>query len=201
MDHPRSGVVRFASAAALTLPTAAWAHGEIKGIGAFYSGVLHPFISPAHLIALLALGLLFGQRGVPSSRGALAALTGALALGLAFSARMTGLPEPDLPLLVLAMLLGLAVVVARPWPAVVIGVMSALTGLCVGLGSAPDGMAAAQRWNALVGTFIGASLCTACVAGLVHGAQQPWARIGVRVVGSWLTASAILVLTLAVARA
>lgn len=179
---------------------AAWAHGEIKGVGAFYSGVLHPYISPAHLIALIALGLLFGQRGVRASRQAMGALMAALGLGLWLSLRLSGLPEPDPLLLVLGSLFGLSVVMARQWPAWVLVPLSALAGLAVGLGSAPDGMAPAQRSAALVGTLIGATLCTACLAGMVHHLHRPWTLVGVRVVGSWLSASAILVLTLAFAR-
>lgn len=186
-------------AAAAGSASAAWAHGEIKGVGAFYSGVLHPFISPAHLIALVALGLLFGQRGVLASRQAMGALVAALAGGLWLSLRLQ-LPEPDPLLLALGILLGLAVVLARSWPLWALVPLSALVGLAVGLGSAPDGMAPAQRTAALVGTFVGATLCTACLAGVVHPLHQPWARVGVRVLASWLSASALLVLTLAFAR-
>lgn len=193
-----------ACAAAATWPAgAAWAHGEIKGVGAFYGGVLHPYISPAHLIALLALGLLFGQRGVPASRHAMAALLAALALGLGFSlrwSRLPDLPAPDPLLLGLGALFGLGVVLARRWPGWALVPLSALAGLAVGLDSAPDGMAPAQRSAALLGTLVGAVLCTACLAGCVHHLQQSWARVGVRVLGSWLSASAILVLALAIAR-
>lgn len=162
--------------------------------------MLHPFISPAHLIALLAAGLVFGQRGVLASRHAMAGLMAALAFGLWLSLRLQGLPEPDSLLLALGLLLGMGAVLAWRWPAWALVPLVALLGLAVGLGSAPDGMAPAQQSAALVGTWIGASLCTACLAGLVHHGQRPWARIGVRVVASWLSASAILVLTLAVAR-
>lgn len=197
----RYRIARAACASALACTAgAAWAHGEIKGVGAFYSGVLHPFISPAHLIALLTLGLLFGQRGVVASRHAMAALLAAMALGLWLSLRLQGLPEPDPLLLGLGTLLGLSVVLARPWPTWALVPLAALAGLSVGLGSAPDGMAPAQRSAALMGTLVGASLCTACLAGLVHHLRRPWALVGVRVVGSWLSASAILVLTLALAR-
>jgi urease accessory protein len=193
-------VARLAGvAAAAGSASAAWAHGEIKGVGAFYSGVLHPFISPAHLIALIALGLLFGQRGVLASRQAMGALVAALALGLWLSLRLQ-LPEPDPLLLALGILLGLSVVLARSWPSWALVPLAALVGLAVGLGSAPDGMAPAQRTAALIGTFVGATLCTACLAGVVHPLHRPWARVGVRVLASWLSASALLVLTLAFAR-
>ncbi|MGC3987682.1 MAG: HupE/UreJ family protein [Pseudorhodoferax sp.] len=199
MNWRRFARPAFAAAAAAST-SAAWAHGEIKGVGAFYSGVLHPFISPAHLIALVVLGLLFGQRGVLASRQAMAALVVALALGLWSSLRLPGLPDPDLLLLALGILLGLGVVLARAWPAWALVPLSALAGLAVGLGSAPDGMAPAQRHAALLGTLIGATLCTACLAGVVHPLHKPWARVGVRVLASWLSASALLVLTLAIAR-
>jgi urease accessory protein len=193
-------VARLAGvAAAAGSASAAWAHGEIKGVGAFYIGVLHPFISPAHLIALIALGLLFGQRGVLASRQAMGALVAALALGLWLSLRLQ-LPEPDPLLLALGILLGLSVVLARSWPSWALVPLAALVGLAVGLGSAPDGMAPAQRTAALIGTFVGATLCTACLAGVVHPLHRPWARVGVRVLASWLSASALLVLTLAFAR-
>lgn len=188
------------AAGAAGFANAACAHGEIKGVGAFYSGVLHPFISPAHLIALIALGLLFGQRGVRASRHAMAAMAAALALGLWLSLRLQELAGLDPLLLALGAALGLSVVLARPWPTWGLVPLAALLGLAVGLGSAPDGMAPAQRNAALVGTFVGATLCAACLAGAVNPLQRPWARIGVRVVGSWLSASAILVLTLAFAR-
>ena len=193
-------LARTAVAAAAFAAEGAWAHGAIQGVGAFYSGVLHPFISPPHLIALIAAGLVFGQRGVLASWHAMVALMASLALGLWLSLRLQGLPEPDLLLLALGLLLGLGVVLAWRWPAWALMPLVALLGLAVGLGSAPDGMAPAQRSAALLGTWLGATLCTACLAGLVHHGQRPWARIGVRVVGSWLSASAILVLTLAVAR-
>ena len=166
--------------------------------------MLHPFISPAHLLALLTLGLLFGQRGVVASRHAMGSLVGAMALGLWLSLRLAHWPEPDVALLALGTVFGLGVALALRWPAWLLPALAALVGLAVGIGSAPDGMAPAQRGAALIGTLIGASLCTACLAGavhhLTHHRQRPWALIGVRVVASWLSASAILVLALALAR-
>ena len=40
----------------------AWAHPPPLGIGGFGGGLLHPLFVPAHLFALLALGLLIGQQ-------------------------------------------------------------------------------------------------------------------------------------------
>jgi hydrogenase/urease accessory protein HupE len=42
-------------------PRPAAAHAPIPGIGVFLSGAVHPFIAPALLLSLTALGLLLGQ--------------------------------------------------------------------------------------------------------------------------------------------
>ena len=89
------GLARLAVATtAACMASGAWAHGEIKGVGAFYSGVLHPFLSPAHLIALVALGLLFGQRGVLASGQAMAALVAATVLACGSASGFPACPSP-----------------------------------------------------------------------------------------------------------
>jgi hypothetical protein len=53
---------------------------------------------------------------------------------------------------------------------------------------------------ALAGTAIGAFLIVMFVAEVVVALRRDWQRVGVRIAGSWLAASAILVLTLRLAR-
>jgi len=50
------------------------------------------------------------------------------------------------------------------------------------------------------GTALGAVVALAYATFLANYARKPWQRIGVRVVGSWIAASAILVLALTVAQ-
>lgn len=59
----RQARARHAAATALA-QAAAWAHGSVPGLGSFASGVLHPLLAPPHALALVALGLLLGQRGL-----------------------------------------------------------------------------------------------------------------------------------------
>ena len=40
----------------------------MQGIGEFYGGILHPIVVPAHVLALVMLGLLAGQRGMAAVR-------------------------------------------------------------------------------------------------------------------------------------
>jgi len=46
----------------LAVPTGAQAHGAIKGLEGFTSGLVHPLTTPAHVLVIVALGLLLGQQ-------------------------------------------------------------------------------------------------------------------------------------------
>jgi urease accessory protein len=187
-----------ASACALLLALPAHAHSPIDGIGNFYNGALHPFVSPAHLIALLALGLWLGQHGLANAKRPLLAFVMSLALGLCLH-RIAGDPDTDRGLLVLAALTGLAVAAAHAAPAATAMIFSVAVGLAVGLASGPANLQGTPRGVALAGTFFGASLASAYVMAMVTLAQRPWMQIAVRVFGSWLAASSLLVLALSFA--
>jgi hypothetical protein len=178
------------------LPSLAQAHGDIEGLNRFVAGGLHPLLVPAHAVALLALGLLVGQRGLAVGHHALTALLLALLASLGMAATTTGI---DLDTLVLVVGAGcaIAVVTALAVPAWLLGGAAAMIGVGVGLGSAPEGADSAERWAALAGTGLGAFLVVSLVAAVVDNLRASWTRVGLRVVGSWLAASALLVLALA----
>jgi hydrogenase/urease accessory protein HupE len=178
----------------------ALAHSPIKGIGNFYNGALHPFVSPAHLIALLALGLWLGQRGLEGAKRALLALALALACGL-LAHRIAGDPDTDRLLLVLAASMGMAVAAAFAAPEIVVMAFAGLAGLAVGVASGPQDIDGAARWALLAGTLLGATLASGYVTAMVTLIKQAWLRIAVRVMGSWLAAAALLVLALSFAAA
>jgi len=52
------------------------------------------------------------------------------------------------------------------------------------------------RWVVLSGTWLGAAFLALGVAAVAELARQAWQQIGLRVVASWLAASALLVLGL-----
>ncbi len=171
------------------------AHSPIKGIGAFYNGVLHPLLVPAHLLALLAVGLLIGQHAPLASRPAL--LTFALAAAISLTAAvLVATTVPEAALLSLALAAGLAVALSWTSGMIVPIALAAAVGTLVGLDSRPDGVAAPQVWLALSGTGIGAVLAVTYAGGLAAWLQHPWQKIAVRVLGSWTAASAFLVLVL-----
>jgi urease accessory protein len=171
------------------------AHSPIKGIGTFYNGLLHPVLVPEHLLVLVAVGLLIGQHAPKASRYALPAFAAAVALALILTSAGP-LALPSWPILAVALFAGLAV--ARAWshgraPALI---LAALAGALVGLDSTPDGIPRDQFWLALSGTGLGMTLVITYLGGLAAWLDRPWQKIAVRALGSWIAASAILVLTL-----
>lgn len=171
------------------------AHSPIPGIGHFYSGALHPIVVPAQLMALLALGMLIGQRGIAGLGKAAVGLFVALGLGLLASEPL-GSPDTDLLLLMACLLLALGIAIARPLPHWLIAVLAGGIGALLGLGSNPDGLVGGARWASLAGTWLGGSFYVLWIATITEAAVRPWLRIAVRVVASWLAASALLVLAL-----
>jgi urease accessory protein len=174
---------------------AAAAHSPIKGIGTFYNGLLHPVLVPAHLLALAAIGLLIGQHAPRVSRLALPAFAAAAALILAIISQAPQLP-PQWPLLVVALVAGLAVALSWSGGLALPALLAVAAGIFVAIDSAPDGVPPDRLWLALAGTGLGAVLVVTYFGGLAAWLGRPWQKIAVRAAGSWIAASAILVLTL-----
>jgi hydrogenase/urease accessory protein HupE len=190
---------RLAVAAALLLPATALAHSPIKGLDGFYAGLLHPVFVPAHLLSVLVFGILVGQQGVRRLQGALIVFLLATALGLVLAGAALGLPT-ELPLLSLAALLGVLVAIGRPLPAWMCHALAAALGLMLGADSAQDGMSGGQRVGALLGTGIAVYLLALYALAFADWfSRRDWQRVGLRVLGSWAAASALLVLSLRIA--
>tara|TARA_R100000005_G_scaffold95212_1_gene75872 strand:+ start:1141 stop:1668 length:528 start_codon:yes stop_codon:yes gene_type:complete len=167
----------------------------MQGVGDFYGGILHPLVVPAHVLALVMLGLLAGQRGMAAVRRTYLGFLPALVAGLALSG--TGFVDDPEPLLLLASaVMGLLVVLQwRVLPAGLFPAVGATVALLLGLDSAPEGpgLAPGPYVATLAGTALGAFACLLLVADLSERASAGWQRIGLRVLGSWGAASATLV--------
>ena len=72
--------------------------------------------------------------------------------------------------------------------------------LAIMLDSVPDEISMQKTFLALVGTAIAAFVVQTMITEAARWARRDWQRIGVRIVGSWIAASAILVLALRLAR-
>ncbi len=164
----------------------------------FLGGLLHPLAVPAHALALLALGLLIGQQRARFAP--FAAFVAGLGAGLAALAFAVGATSAADVLLAGAALAGLLVALARPLPTLVSALVAVIAGLALALDSPPEVTSLAAATVMLIGTGLGACLALAIVVVGASYVTRDWQRIGIRIVGSWIAASAILVLALRFAR-
>ena len=172
------------------------------GMGEYASGFLHPLTTPPHLLVLLALGLWLGQDvplriKQPSLVFGAAALVG---LGLTVVGHVGGV-SPTI-LIALGLGLGAFVALAVPLPFWVKLAACGVAALVLGLDSGVDaGTPGAATAKLLASTWISLVLCTVNVAFYVSRLPPVrWVQTGVRVVGSWIVAIALLLLAFALRR-
>ncbi len=170
------------------------AHSPIAGVGHFYGGTLHPLFVPAHVLAIIAMGLWMGQLW-PEEGSSLVALLGTVPIGMAaghFSAWQYG----EVAVLAVAAVVALFVAAARNAPKSLRTAIAVALGLLLGADSLPDGLLGRSLWLSLGGTWVAVLLGLASMIAISEVATRPWMRVGVRVVASWICAAAILVLAL-----
>ncbi len=179
----------------LVFQSTAHAHLVLEGAGEIGNGALHPLVSPAHVMILLGLSLLLGQR-VPfdlKNPMLVFAPVSALALLLSTTGRIASVP---LPILIgIALCAAIAVALGRrpPWP--LVGVICAAAAIGIGLDSRVESGTSMVIAKTLIGTWLSMNAVVAYTAVCAsNGADNEWARIGIRVVGSWIIAISLLVL-------
>ena len=179
----------------LLLTTPAFAHAPIMGIGGVVGGVLHALLIPEHGASLVALGIVLGRQQTAPRRSGLLIFAAALTCGLVLTAVVEQGPAAADVLMVTMGLLG--VLVAAAWaPPFLAWILAAVAGLTLALDSAPETTSVDETIRMLIGSGIGAALALATVSEgsvFLQGSAQ---RIVMRVLGSWIAASAILVLSL-----
>ena len=154
---------------------------------------------PVHALALLALGLLLGQRRADCAQ-ALGVFAAALAAGLLAIALAVGATPAAEILLASAALAGLLIAAQWALPRLLGWLLAALTGVSIGLDSPPTATSIAAANAALVGSGVGSFIMLAAAASVALLIRYDWQRIGLRIAGSWIAASAILTLALALGR-
>lgn len=90
----------------------------------------------------------------------------------------------------------MVVVLARPLPQGLVVALAAGIGLGIGLGSDPEGLRGASRYANLAGTWFGTCLYAISGATLLDEFKRPWIPVLIRVVGSWMVATSVVVLAL-----
>jgi urease accessory protein len=194
-------MIRAAFAAALLClaTTTAQAHTVIPGIGGFSGGLLHPLLVPAHTLSLIALGLLAGRFATAAQAlllavFAIAALVAFTLIAMAYSATRA---ETFVLCLGAATGLVLATGLLPPLP-VAAGLTAAIAGALL-FDSVPPVLSVSETALSLTGTTMSAIVVASACAYLSGALPLRIRQIAVRIAGSWIAASAIMVLALRLA--
>ncbi len=184
----------FATLVVVLCSEPAEAHLNSTGMGPIYDGLLHFLMTPEDLVPALALALLAGLRGAAYGRRASFTLPVAWLMGGLFgltSAATTG--SVVLSSFWLLLLGGLVIADAkltlRPMT-----VLTALLGLVHGYLNGTGMGQSAFAVVAVLGVTSGVFVLIVLVAAFVVQLRTHWARIAVRVAGSWIAASGLLML-------
>lgn len=186
--------IAAATFSAWLVPADASAHLVNTGFGPFYDGLYHLVLTPEDLVPVIALALLAGMRGPRFGRWSLFALTGAWLAGGLFGLQHQ--TETSWPLLSAVTLLTLGALVAadRALPLPAVAALGLVLGLLHGY---LNGTAMAQvglGFSGLVGIGCAVFVITTLVSALVVSLRASWARIAVRVAGSWIAAIGMLLI-------
>jgi urease accessory protein len=188
----------------LTASDPAQAHPAFPGIGGFWGGFLHPFVVPVHLLAIAAAGLLISQ--MVMNQPAVARWSGPAAFAAGLIAGSMAIAGAFVPthanevLLGLAALGGLWIALGRSPLRLTSLLIAGLTGLAVALDSPPDAIRLHEAVLMQIGTLCGALVLFAALQEIAARFKRDWQRMGMRILGSWIAASAILVLGLRLAK-
>ena len=168
-------------------------------VGAFVGGLLNPLTVPAHVLTLLGVALLIGTQRSGRVLSTLSFAIGTV-VGLAAIVRAVGLTPALDVMLLMSVASGALVALAIPLPQVLSAIIAATAGLALGLDSPPQAISLVDATASLVGTGLSAMLAFVLVVLIAARLTRSWQRIGLRIFGSWIAASATLVLALRIAR-
>jgi hypothetical protein len=188
-----NGLRLIAFAGAFTFGKSAHAHMISTGVGPFYDGFTHVFVTPADLIAALGLAILGGVGGPLRGRAVLFAMVAGWSAGILGGAVL--LESEWRPLILFPALIvpvGLAIAADRDLPRIPLAVATFIVALLFGY-SAGSGIQSVNYpipigAGMIAGLVIAASLVTA----LAVPRSNPRQRIALRVAGSWIAAIGLL---------
>ena len=184
----------FLIAGLLALPSAVQAHLVNSGLGPFYDGSLHLLLSPGDLLGLIAIALLAGLHGPKTGR--------LVTITLPVCWLLAGLIGMQLPAMIdtpwLTMLafvaFGLLVAADIRLPPAAVAILGGLYGLLQGLQNGSALASIGADMTALFGIVMTSLVIVLLIAAAVNLIHAPWARILIRVGGSWLVAVGMMML-------
>ncbi len=183
----------WASLATVLCPSNAEAHLVTTGLGPIYDGIGHLALSPEVWVPVLALALFAGLRGAAAGRLTLfllpvAWLVGTLVSCRAETALFTAISA--ISFLVPGALVAADLHLKRGTVATIAVVFGFCDGSLNSMAIQPTHSGSLDLVGAVAALFV----AVAIVAAFVIWLKRPWMRVAVRVVGSWITATGLLLL-------
>jgi urease accessory protein len=177
----------------LLLPVRVEAHLPSIGLGPVYDGIFHLLLSPEDLIPVIALALFAGQRGTGSSRRVLWFLPVAWLAG-GFIGMFVGTPRGSALTCFSFLLVGGLIAANAKLSVPLTTALATMLGLFHGYLNGSG----VNRFNdgaySLVGLALAVFVVVALFTSFVIPFRRQWALIVVRVAGSWIAASGLLML-------
>jgi urease accessory protein len=175
-------------------PAAAHAHLNSTGMGPIYDGMSHFLMSPEDLVPVLALALFTGLRGANYGRWVLFVLPGAWLLGSLLGLTSSTANGSAVLSSLWFLLLGGLLVANAKLSLHLTTALAALLGLYHGYLNGTGMGASVSVAVSLLGLVFAVFVLVALAAAFVVCLRVQWTRIAVRVAGSWIAASGLLLL-------
>jgi hypothetical protein len=176
------------------------AHSTIPGIADFWSGALHPLLTPSHVLVFAGLGLYLGQHSPKNVVVAVSAFALTFGLALVATTMGTGGVISQVWLVLVPMFVAALLVTEQPISQTGAAVLFGIAALVVGLDSAVENASVATQIKMALGTWLCGCLVTFNIALYSSRLTSKWQRIGMRIAGSWILAVSILVVAFALKR-
>ena len=184
----------LAAAMLLALPPPVHAHLTSTGFGPFYDGLTHLFVTPEDLLLVIGVGLLAGLAGVAPARAAVFSLAGAWLAGSIAGALLGALPGAAAPGAIVTLVVGGLVAADAQLPAWAIAAIAVAIGFVAGGQNGAELAAAHASPLVAAGAVCALFVTLSILGGQVASVRRSWARVVVRVGGSWIAAIGLLML-------
>ena len=189
------GAARLVPAAVvLSFASPAEAHLVTTGLGPVYDGIAHLVMSPADLALVVALTLLAGMRGARVGRTILAVLPISWLAGGLAGLSLPAASNFEWTTGACFLLVGALVAADRNLSVRVVASLTAAVGALHGFLSGSALSSTPSGGLELLGGLVALVVVVTLVAGVVVSLKAFWARIAVRVLGSWVAATGLLML-------
>lgn len=191
-NNMRCAIAGLIGCSLFLLPAPAAAHLVTTGLGPVYDGIGHLLLTPEDLAPVIALSLYCGLCGAGISKFAIFIFPLAWLLGGLCGTMLVF--EPSFPLSTISFLLiGILVAADISLPLLIVAPLTVIIGITHGVFNGivlKSGSGVLGLVGIMSALFVFVTIFSAAVVSI----RQSWARIVVRVIGSWVAASGLLMI-------